>query len=267
MERGRIDVRDLLDAHGALPMARLVVAARASDVEVGTVTDEVLLVCGGDATAAPRPHWHPRLARRSPGEVEDARTAAVRGLVARGLVDRDGEHLTLRQPLATLSWALGSATRAVTWGVELAGEPASTGSALALPGGLALHDDIDRARGLHDLVLRPADDEAVRLAAIADPAGCSRRTDEPALHAGVDDLEGHVRAIPGRHRSRALLAAVAATVDDPAARAVTAVGTTEGLWLLQARGGVDAAIVVQQVGPDDLLAVTEGLLDPAPAPT
>lgn len=257
---GQVTVESLVEPDGDVPLARLVAEVEGGDVPLAVVTDEVLLLCGQDATAAPRDHWTPWLAALEPDEVEVARTTAMRWLLAQGMARRDGERLTLRQPLSTLSWALEQAGAVVTYGVQTHDDTAESGAFLVLPHGLVLHDVIDRAGGSHVLVFRRPSAAAAWLAAMLDPLARSRRTHPPEVVEGADQLQEAVRALPGRPRSRTVAAAATGGGDDAVMQSVTAVGTTKGLWLVQARGGAEPVGTVQAVGEEDVLAVADALL-------
>lgn len=254
----------LLRDDGELPMAALVAACADDDVQLAVVPDEVLLLCGQDATAPPRPHWSPWLLRDDV-DVEVARATSARWLRARGLLgeadDGDPERLVFRQPLATLSWALASAVGTITYDTELRDGTRELGGVFVLPEGLVLHDHIDVDLGLHRLIFRSIRTEVAWLAAFIDPAACSRRT-EPAVTAEtLEELEPHVRALPGRSRSRAVVAATADLGDGVYVdRGLTAIGTTKGLWIIQGRTDVDPGAVLQQLGEDDVAAIADHLL-------
>jgi hypothetical protein len=254
----------LLRADGELPLAALVAACTEEDVQLAVVPDEVLLLCGQDATAAPRPHWSPWLLRDDV-DADVARATSVRWLRARGLIaeagDHDADRLVFHQPLATLSWALASATGVVTYDTELRDGTRELGGVFVLPDGLVLHDHIDLELGLHRLVFRLAATEVAWLAAFVDPAGASRRTQPPITAASLADLDPHVRALPGRGRSRAVLAATTSAGEGRyVEHAVTAIGTSRGLWLIQGRVDSDPGATLQQVGEDDVIAVAERFL-------
>jgi hypothetical protein len=255
----------LLRADGELPLAALVAACADEDVQLAVVPDEVLLLCGQDATAAPRPHWSPWLLRDDV-DADVARATSVRWLRARGLIaeaaDQEADRLVFHQPLATLSWALASATGVVTYDTQLRDGTREIGGVFVLPDGLVLHDHIDPDLGLHRLVFRLATTEVAWLAAFVDPTGASRRTERPVVASSLADLDPHVRALRGRGRSRAVLAATSSKGDGTyVEHAVTAIGTGRGLWLVQARVDTDPGATLQQVGEDDVVAVAERLLD------
>lgn len=254
---------ELLDDEGHLGVAALLHACLDGDVELGTVTDEALLLCGRDAGADPRPHWSPWLGRDDV-DVEVARSTAARWLQVRGLLVADPQRPDvpqLRQPLATLSWALEAATGTLTYETELRDGSRERGGVFVLPDGLALHDHIDVDLGLHRLVFRTHEVQAAWLAALLDPAACSRRTEPPVTAATAADLGPAVGALPGRPRSRTAMAAVARVDQDRyVQQAITAVGTSRGLWLLQAREDTEPGASLQQVGPDDVAAVAAHLV-------
>jgi hypothetical protein len=254
----------LLRPDGELPIAALVTACRREDVQLAVVPDEVLLLCGRDPLAAPRRHWTPWLLRPDV-DPDVARATSARWLLSRGLLETPGadDHAppTLRQPLATLSWALASAVGLVTYEATVRDEVRETGAILVLPDDLVLHDHIDADLGLHRLVFRSVGTETSWLAAMLDPDGCSRRVGDPVHAASLDELATEARSLPGRGRSRSVVVAAAEAGEVQEERSVTTIGTSRGLWAMQARDDADPPAQLQQLGPDEVVTLAAHLLD------
>jgi hypothetical protein len=252
----------LLGPDGELPVGALVAACRREDVQLAVVPDEVVLLCGRDPLAPPRPHWTPWL-RRPEVDAEVARATSARWLLSRGLLEISDDETappTLRQPLATLSWALASATGLVTYEATVRDGPRETGAILVLPEGLVLHDHIDADLGLHRLVFRSVGTEAAWLAAMLDPDGRSRRVGDPVHAASLEELAVQARSLPGRGRSRSVVVAAAEVDGAQLERSVTTIGTSRGLWTLQARDDATPPAQLQQVGADEVVALAAHLL-------
>lgn len=262
-----VELADLLDGE-ELPIARLLDTAHRHDVLVGTFTDEELLLCGENPDAEPHRHWMPRLHARTADERAVALRAAVRVLDARGvLLDDDSDQPQLGQPQATLAARLRDPTTIVTWRVDVRADPPVTvlGGAFVGADQLVLHDDIEAAEGLHALVARPVEREAVWLAALLDPQGCATVTSDPTVAEGADvaTLRAQVADLAGTAVSSTVLAVAAQSPRGSTERAATAYGAANGLWLFQGRSaadGTDEFAMLQRLGDADLLAATHALL-------
>ena len=258
---------DLLDEQDELSLARLIDACQREDVELAVVPDEVLLLCGQNPDADPQSFWQPWL-RRDDVDTTVARATALRYLATRGLVDvEDLEHadgelpFVLRQPLVTLQWALGATTGLLTYEIETFDEPSpEVGGAFVLPDDLVLHDHQDADHGLHRLVFRDLEVELAWLAGFLDPAGCAGSADEPVVAATAQELRARVGDLPGEHRSRTMMASAGWVEGVEGELAVTTFGTTEGLWVLQARGGPEPVASLQRLGDAEILDVAATLL-------
>jgi hypothetical protein len=255
-------VEDLLESDGGLRHDRLVAAVAQGDVGLETVTDEVLLLCGRDAMAGRQDHWTPWLLRQPDDHVEVARITTLRYLLSRGLVTMDDDRLRIDQPLASLSWALDAAVGLLTWQVQSDGGQ-ETGGVMVLPDDLLLCDQVDTDAGLHGLTFRHASVGRAWVAAMLDPDGCCRRTGDPQTTSDLQALEPMLADLPGRPRSRASVVAASSVDGHQGLQSVSAIGTSRGLWLVQARGEPEPFASVQEVGEEDLLAIAGHLLKPA----
>ncbi len=250
---------ELLDRHGELAPGRLERAARDHDVVLGELTDEELLLCGRDPDAEPDSHWTPHLHRLDAPARAVALHTTERLLVSHGLLEitPDG-GAAFGPPHSLVLQLLADAVAALTWRYT-AGEERGAGGAFLLPGGLALHDDIDEHNGQHGLVVRTADREAAYVAAALDAGGRCGTTGEPQVAATVEQLRPTPDELAARAVSSAAVARVARTPDGGVEQAVTSYGVAEGLWLLQGRRGPEPVATLQLVSDADLLALARAL--------
>lgn len=258
-----VPLYEVLGDREQIRIGRLIKIAKRHDIVIGEHLDEELLLCGEDPDPEeePDPHWMPYLARMdAPSRIVAVETTArhLDSLGAVELGDTPGE-VYLLPPHSLIAHAFRSAVAAVTWRVQSRGEADASGSALLMPGGLVLHDDIDRDMGQHVLVLRSAEREASHVASWIDPKATTRQTEPAIVAASPEELQPSPSELAARARTSTIVARVARTPGGGTESAVTAYGTDEGLWLLQGRKGAEPVATLQLVGEADLFALTKRL--------
>lgn len=258
-----VPLHEVLGDRDQIRIGRLISVAKRRDIVIGEHLDEELLLCGEDPDPEkePDPHWMPHLARMDARARSVAIETTARHLESLGAVElgQNPGEVFLLPPHSLIAHALRSAVAALTWRVQSRGEADASGSALLMPGGLVLHDDIDRDMGQHVLVLRSSEREAAHLAGWIDPKGMTKQTEPPIVAATPEELRPSPDELAGRARTSTVVGRVARTAEGGTEQAVTAYGTDEGLWLLQGRKGAEPVATLQLVSDADLLALTQRL--------
>jgi len=258
-----VGVEELLDGRDELAVQELARTARDRDIVLGEFVDEELLLCGKDPDALPDRHWTPRQHGYEVAQRAAAREAVLLLLESHGFLEpaSDSGDPALVPPHSILAQALESAVAALTWRADVRKEGTAVGGAFLLPGGLALHDDIDEVTGQHMLVIRTQSREAVHVAGLLDPATTTATTRPPVVAASVEELRPRPDELLAGAVTSSIVVRVARTPGGGQEQAVTTYGTDEGLWVLQGRKGPEPVASLQLVGDDDLLALARALTD------
>lgn len=235
-----VDLSALADRSGLVRLDRLAALTASSDVVVGEVLDEELVLCRGLAgwPEEPDPHWAPYLWPLAP----PLRSVSIRTVerldVAQDTIEYpedapdefacdpllDGVLHAFRHAVAQLTWRHGPGQRG-GW----------AGATLVLDDGIVLHDDIDTEAGQHLLVFRSREREAIYVAGGLDP-------DDRAGN-GLSKAQRESSG-PAPDLQQLTATAVATTTlqrgpvwcSGTPERTVRAFGTDDGLWLLDDHG-------------------------------
>ena len=234
-----VDLSTLADRSGAVDWGRLAALAAGSDVVVGEVLDEELVLCRGLAgfPEEPDPHWTPYLWPLSP---------SLRALSTRTVERLDVAHEVIEYPedapeevecnplLGAVIHAFERAVAQLTWHHSPGEQGGWAGAALVLGDRIALHDDFDTESGQHVLVFRSLDREAIYVAGGLDPDGRAGdgRSPAPGSPTSEPDLQRLTAAAVTHttlHRGPVWRSASPELT-------VRAFGTDDGLWLLDDDG-------------------------------
>ncbi len=259
-----VDLSALADRSGVVEWGRLGGLAASSDVVVGEVLDEELVLCRGLAglPEEPDPHWTPYLWPLSP---------SLRSLSTRTVERLDVAHEVISYPedapdevecdplLDAVVHAFQHAVGQLTWRHGSGERAGWAGATLVLGDGIALHDDVDTQSGQHILVFRSLDREAIYVFGALDPDGRAGDGSPVAPN-------GSAGAVPDLQQ---LTAAAATTTlqrapvwrSDSPERTVRAFGTDDGLWLLEGDGDPGAVVGPQRVSAGEIDHLARQLLD------
>jgi hypothetical protein len=251
-------LRDVVDLAEDAPVdvALLGAAVAATDVDLGTFTDEELHWASPDADAAPAVFVDaPRLGLlRTPAQ-EVALETTMWLLQARGEADWDGERLMLRGAHALVGQVRHEAEASVTVQSKTRDAVGQQAALYRLTPELFVVEYV-APEGLHRLVCCSADRAAVRLASLVDPQELAR--DTGAVRRG-EDLQASATSAEALAASASTAAFVLlGELDRNGAvvqRAVTVYGSDEGVHVHQGEAAPagDAVLAVQRLSPVDLV--------------
>ena len=255
---GPVDLSALADRSGVVEWGRLAALATDSDVVVGEVLDEELIVCRGLAGVAeePDPHWTPYQWKLTPALRSVATRTVERLDAAHGVIlypeDAPGE-VECSPLLGAVVHAFEHAVAQITWRFGPGEREAWAGAVLVLDDGTVLHDDLDIEAGQHVLVVRSLEREVIYVAGALDPddrAGDGWPTAPDGSSAPMPD----VRQLVATAITATTMQSGPAWRSASPERTVRAVATDDGLWLLEGDGTAEVAGVqwLTSAGVDQL---------------
>ena len=260
-----VDLSALADRSGAVDWGRLAAFAAGSDVVVGEVLDEELVLCRGLAgfPEEPDPHWTPYLWPLSP---------SLRALSTRTVERLDVAHEVIEYPedapemvecnplLGGVIHAFEQAVTQLTWHHGPGEQGGWAGAALVLDGGVALHDDVDTESGQHVLVFRSLDREAVYVAGALDPDG--RAGDGRSPSPGSPTSEPDLQRLTASAVTHTTLQRGPVWRSASPELTVRAFGAVDGLWLLENDGPPGTVTEPQRVSAVEIDHLALRLLTP-----